>query len=296
MLGKGSGSQFVPGTGNCGQSGEINTASISGDCLSGNQDQFADFQGFSDSLEDRKVLLNSRRISVLKGAVCEVLEGSVGPLRVSDAPCSEWSALHESLATGSKVRLGFSGRGDPGSRGRPFSRRSSVVVRRGSSRRGGFLALRSPDQMFWSDASDLMVSYLPHFVAKTERADAPVTRNFRILSLQEFPEDLEEGSLLCPMRALTSYLRQNQLVVVRAHSLFLFPRSPSRPISRNVVSFFLREVISEAGAVRDNAAPPLRAHSVRGLHFCIFSQELVDLQCAGGCNLEVELSFCLFLF
>ena len=41
--------------------------------------------------------------------------------------------------------------------------------------------------------NDLMVSYLPHFIAKTERADAPV------LLLLEFAGDLEEGSLLCPV-------------------------------------------------------------------------------------------------
>ena len=29
--------------------------------------------------------------------------------------------------------------------------------------------------------NDLMVSYLPHFVAKTERADAPVPRSFCVL-------------------------------------------------------------------------------------------------------------------
>ena len=32
---------------------------------------------------------------------------------------------------------------------------------------------------------DLMVSYLPHFIATTERVDAPVPRSFRILSLRE---------------------------------------------------------------------------------------------------------------
>ena len=44
---------------------------------------------------------------------------------------------------------------------------------------------------------DLMVSYLPHFVAVTERAEIPVPRSFRILSLREFAGDLEEGSILC---------------------------------------------------------------------------------------------------
>ena len=113
--------------------------------------------------------------------------------------------------------------------------------------------------------NDLVVSYQHHFVAKTERADAPVPRSFRILSLREFAGDLEEGSLLCPVRALNIYLRRTRTVVARPSSLFVSPRSPSRPISKNAVSYFLREVISEAGAVKDGAATPLRAHSVRGV-------------------------------
>ena len=35
-------------------------------------------------------------------------------------------------------------------------------------------------------ADDIVVSYLPHFVAKTERADSPLPRSFRIrYALQE---------------------------------------------------------------------------------------------------------------
>ena len=67
------------------------------------------------------------------------------------------------------------------------------------------------------------------------------------------------------MRALNIYLRRTSSVVVRASSLFVSPRSPSRPISKNAASYFLREVISEAGAVRQDVAAPLRAHSVRGV-------------------------------
>ena len=113
--------------------------------------------------------------------------------------------------------------------------------------------------------NDLVVSFQPHFIAKTERVDAPVPRSFRVLSLREFAGDLEEGSLLCPVRALNIYLRRTSSVVVRASSLFVSPRSPSRPISKNAVSYFLREVISEAGAVRQDVAALLRAHSVRGV-------------------------------
>ena len=54
---------------------------------------------------------------------------------------------------------------------------------------------------------------------------------------------------------------------------------------------FLREVISEAGAVRADVAASLRAHSVRGVAtFCFFPAELVNLQGAGGRNLAIELS------
>ena len=111
--------------------------------------------------------------------------------------------------------------------------------------------------------SDLVVSFQPHFIAKTKCVDAPVLRRFHILELREFAGDLEEGSLLCPVRALNIYLRRTSSVVVRASSLFVSPRSPSCPISKNAVSYFLREVISEAGAVRQDVAAPLRAHSVR---------------------------------
>ena len=109
------------------------------------------------------------------------------------------------------------------------------------------------------------MSFQPHFIAKTEHVDAPLPRSFRVLSLREFAEDLEEGSLLCPVRAINIYLRRTSSVVVRASSLFVSPRSPSRPISKNAVLYFLREVIPEAGAVRQDVAAPLRAHSVRGV-------------------------------
>ena len=113
--------------------------------------------------------------------------------------------------------------------------------------------------------NDLVVSFLPHFIAKTERADAPVSRSFHVLSLREFAGDLEEGSLLCPVQDLNIYLQRASSVVVRASSWFVSPRSPSRPISKNAVSYFLREVLSEAGAVRQDVAAPLRTHSVRGV-------------------------------
>ena len=84
-------------------------------------------------------------------------------------------------------------------------------------------------------------------------------------SLAEFAGDLEEGSLLCPVRALRTYLGRTKLLPLRSSTLFCSPCSPSRAMSKNVVSYFLREVISGAGAIRGDESPPLRAHSIHGV-------------------------------
>ena len=52
--------------------------------------------------------------------------------------------------------------------------------------------------------NDLVMSFQPHFIAKTEHADAPVPRSFRVLSLWEFAGGFEEGSLYVPCGLSTS--------------------------------------------------------------------------------------------
>ena len=91
-----------------------------------------------------------RKISVLKGAVCAVLEDLAGPPRLTFSSCSERSASSESFTISSKSRLGFSGRGDPPSRDD-----LRQWCTEGRLEEGVSLALRSPDQIFWSDASNL---------------------------------------------------------------------------------------------------------------------------------------------
>ena len=146
---------------------------------------------------------------------------------------------------------------------RTLTKKTLFLVSLATARRVG--EIQALSKTVAAIGNDLVVSFQPHFIAKTERADAPVPRSFRVLSLWEFEGDLEEGSFLCPVRALNIYLRRTSSVVVRASSLFVSPRSPSRPISKNAVSYFLREVISEAGAVRQDVAAPLHAYSVRGV-------------------------------
>ena len=72
-----------------------------------------------------------------------------------------------------------------------------------------------------SQGDDLILSYLPRFIAKTERADASLPRSFCLFSLAEFAGDLEEGSLLCPVLALCTYLECTKSFPLQAVTLFL---------------------------------------------------------------------------
>ena len=90
-------------------------------------------------------------------------------------------------------------------------------------------------------------------------------QSFSVRSLKDFAGDLEEGSLLCPVHTMCIYLRRTESVATSPSALFMYPRSPSRAVSENAISFFLWEVISGALAVKGDEGLPLKAHSIRGV-------------------------------
>ena len=111
---------------------------------------------------------------------------------------------------------------------------------------------------------DACLSYVPDFVAKSESLSRSIPRSFLVRSLSDFAAGLEDDLLLCPVRALRIYLdRLSTLSPLRRH-LFVSPSRPSRPLSKNAISFFLRDVISHAGASRPEVGR-LRAHDIRGV-------------------------------
>ncbi|XP_064087254.1 uncharacterized protein LOC135201886 [Macrobrachium nipponense] len=115
---------------------------------------------------------------------------------------------------------------------------------------------------------DIFLSFLPEFVAKTESEANTLPRSFRVLALRDFVNGDPEEMRLCPVRALRVYLSRVEKLRPRPRTLFISPRNPSRPISKNAISFFLREVISQAhaGSHSVNTNPILpRAHSIRGM-------------------------------
>ena len=111
----------------------------------------------------------------------------------------------------------------------------------------------------------MTLSYLPHFVAKTDSASNPIPRSFVLKSLQDFAGTLEEENLLCPVRALSQYLKATSDISPRPPNLFVSPKCRERPLSKNAISFFIREVIISAEAWRRDISSPPKAHSVRGV-------------------------------
>ena len=111
---------------------------------------------------------------------------------------------------------------------------------------------------------DACLSYVPQFVAKSESLTRSIPRSFLVKSLSDFAAGLDDDLLLCPVRALRIYLDRISSLSPLRHRLFVSPRRPTRPLSKNAVSFFLRDVISSAGASRPEVGR-LRAHDIRGV-------------------------------
>ena len=111
---------------------------------------------------------------------------------------------------------------------------------------------------------DACLSYVPDFVAKSESLSRSIPRSFLVRSLSDFAAGLEDDLLLCPVRALRIYLDRLSTLSPLRRRLFMSPSRPSRPLSKNAISFFLRDVLSHAGASRPEVGR-LRAHDIRGV-------------------------------
>ena len=148
---------------------------------------------------------------------------------------------------------------------RQLTKKTLFLLSLATARRVGELQAVARDVSF--SGQDAFLSYLPEFVAKTESESNPLPRSFTVRSLNDFVGNLEEELYLCPVRALRCYLRRTKKLLPHPRTLFVSPRNPLRSLSKNALSFFLREVISEASDSGSDPGPSVRprAHSIRGI-------------------------------
>ena len=149
---------------------------------------------------------------------------------------------------------------------RHLTQKTLFLIALATAKRVGELQALSADIAFAAD-NNLILSYLPEFIAKTDTPNHPIPREFSISNLTTSVGRHDEERLLCPVRAIRFYLdRTPDLAGPR--TLFRSVRDPSRPISKAAISSFLREVIQYAHKnFPDHLAPTLKvkAHDVRGV-------------------------------
>ena len=104
--------------------------------------------------------------------------------------------------------------------------------------------------------------YDPFFRAKTESVINPLPRSVVVPSLSDFAGDLPER-LHCPVRAVKYLRKAARSVSFIPPRLFVSPKNPKRSMSKNAMSFYLRQFIIDSGAV--SSARPPRAHDIRGI-------------------------------
>ena len=90
----------------------------------------------------------------------------------------------------------------------------------------------------------------------------PLPRSVVVQSLADFVGDLPER-VLCPVRAIRYLRRAARSVEFTPSRLFVSPSDPKQTMSKNAMSFFLRQLITESGAV-SSLVPP-RTHDIRGI-------------------------------
>ena len=114
---------------------------------------------------------------------------------------------------------------------------------------------------------DLVISFLPEFIAKTDTESYQSPRDFRVRCLSNLVGPEEDERLLCPVRAVRHYLHRT-CSPSRPRHLFLSVKRPAQAMSKAALSFFLRDTIRSAHHSFPDAAGPVlrvRAHDIRGM-------------------------------
>ncbi|MGL5405356.1 MAG: hypothetical protein ACRDAX_00930, partial [Propionibacteriaceae bacterium] len=139
-----------------------------------------------------------------------------------------------------------------------------------SAKRVGELHGLSYDVRHSRGWGSVTLDFVPNFVAKTQKPSIPDDRfeSFTIPSLMDFTDNDADEMLLCPVRALRRYLKRTRHLRPECRRLFVSTGVTKKEVSKNTLSFWLREVIRrayEADGSDDIRTSRPRAHEVRSI-------------------------------
>ena len=125
----------------------------------------------------------------------------------------------------------------------------------------------------------------PFFCAKTESATNPLPRSVIVPSLSDFAANLPEW-IQCPVRAIMFLRKAARSASYIPSRLFVSLRNPERAMSRNAISFSLRQLITDGGAVSSSRPPG--AHDIRGIATSLNYYSDLSFQPYVNCYVEVN--------
>ena len=136
-----------------------------------------------------------------------------------------------------------------------------------SSKRVGELhaiSYRVSHSVAWKEVS---FTFMPEFIAKNQdptKAD-PRFWSFSVPSLYDFVGGEEEEMVLCPVRAIRTYLKRTKHLRPEFKRLFVSTKDNPKPITKNSVSYWLKEVIRRAYELNHSSCPKAKAHELRSV-------------------------------
>lgn len=161
---------------------------------------------------------------------------------------------------------------------RDVTQKTLFLVALASAKRVG--ELHALSHKWASQRNNIILHYLPEFVAKTDTESFQCPRECTIKGLTDLKDTGSEERLLCPVRALMEYTRRTN-IANRPRSLFVSVKDNSRRMSKAAMSFFLKEVIKTAhdrvpeASLRDMR---VRAHDIRGVATSILMSQNISIQ------------------
>ena len=111
-------------------------------------------------------------------------------------------------------------------------------------------------------------SFVLDFMAKTQDPSVYDPRfKFTISSFRDFTGGDQDEMLLCPVCAVQQYLQRTSLFQPKLPHLFISTGFRRKVVSKNTISFWIREVIRRAyqSSGTEDIPPHLRAYELRGI-------------------------------
>ncbi|XP_076048954.1 uncharacterized protein LOC143029809 [Oratosquilla oratoria] len=116
----------------------------------------------------------------------------------------------------------------------------------------------------WQEVS---FTFLPQFIAKNQdlaKAD-PRFWSFSIPSLYDFVGGEHAEMVLCPVRAIRTYLRRTKPLRPDLPRLFVSSRGKPKPVTKTSISYWIKEVIRRAYTMSPTDCPRAKAHDLRAI-------------------------------